>query len=177
MLTGETCARRLAPGTTFVACPKINPARASFDSLPRDMRRRIPTIRCLGYAASLWRDGTRYLPDSNLPQSYRYPDVVFPGDASMGYQFGRASLASPSTPDFGTGAALARPLLQAPAMHAWRDAKPFFDRLPGFRTCLPSGVGNLSGWRETSLVLRSFSPQLEATYRRSWLYKMAAPPG
>ena len=94
----------------------------------------------------------------------------------MGYQFGQASLVSPPTPDFGTGAALDRPLLQAPAMYAWGDAKPLFDRRTGFRTCLPSGVGNLSGWRETFLVLRYFSPPLGATSRRSWLYKMAAPP-
>ena len=111
LLAGETCARRLAPGTTCVACPKINPARASLDPLPRDMRRRLPTIRCLGENAALWHDGTRSLPDSNLSQLDSYPNIVFPGDVSMGYQFRQASLASPPTPDFGTGAALDRPLL------------------------------------------------------------------
>ena len=136
LMAGETYAWRLAPGTTCVVCPKINPARALLDPLPRDMRRRLPTIWYLGDAAALWRNGTRSLLDSNLCQSDGYPDVVFPGDASMGYQFGQASLASPPTPDFGTGAALARPLLQVPAIYAWGDTKLFFDRRPGFLTCL-----------------------------------------
>ena len=175
LMAGEMCAQRLAPGTTCVAWPKIHPARASLDPLPGDMWRQLPTIWCLGDTAALWRDGPRSLSESNLSQSARYPDVVFPGDTAMVHHFGQASLVSPPALAFETGAASARSLTQAPVMYAWGDAKPFFDRRPffdsrpGLRTCLPSVVGKLLRWRETSLVLHSFSPPLGATSRRSWL--------
>ena len=48
LLVGETYSRRLAPGTTWVALPTINPVRASSDPMLRNAQGRILIIRRLG---------------------------------------------------------------------------------------------------------------------------------
>ena len=114
LLDRETCARILAPGTTCVARPTINPDRASLDILPREAWRRLPTIRCLKDTAALRRDSSRSPLDSDLSQPARDLNVVFPKDAAMAAQFGRAPLVSPPALALGTSAASAGPLLHAP---------------------------------------------------------------
>ena len=138
-LDGKTCYCRLASGTTWVVLTKTNPVRASLAPLPGDARIQLTTIRCLGYANALRRDGPRFLLGSNLYRPAGSFDVGFPGDATMVAQFGQAPIASPLAPAFRTNTTTASPLLQAP-----RNVCP--DRAlhrssAGARVPYPSSVG------------------------------------
>ena len=113
-MVGETCARRLAPRTTWVSLPTMNLVRASSAPMLRDAQVQITMIRRLGDNANLRRDSPHYplVPNFSIPAG----DFVvgFPGDAAMAAQFGRAPLTSLPTLALVTGAAVARPLLQLP---------------------------------------------------------------
>ena len=110
----ETCYRRLAPGTTWVALHKTNPVWASSDPMLGNAQGRLPMIWRLGDNVNIRRDGphSMLVPDFYIPAGYFV--VGFPGDTAMADQFGRAPLASLTVPALGTGAAAARPLLWAP---------------------------------------------------------------
>ena len=53
LLARETCALRMAPGTTCVAPPKITPAQALSDPLPGDAQIWLPTIWYLKDATTI----------------------------------------------------------------------------------------------------------------------------
>ena len=114
LLVGETCYRRVASGTTWVALPTINPVWASSDPMLGNAQGRLPMIWRLGGDINLRRDGPHspLVPDFSIPAGYFV--VGFPGDTAMADQFGRAPLASLPVPTLRNGAAAARPLLWAP---------------------------------------------------------------
>ena len=103
----ETCYRRLAPGTTWVALQKTNPVWASSDPMLGNAQGRLPMIWRLGDDINLRRDG----PNSPLVPDFSISAgdfvVGFPGDAAMVAQFGQAPLPSLPTPPIETGAAAA----------------------------------------------------------------------
>ena len=111
LLARETCAMRLAHGITYVDRLALNPARALLAPLPGDARRRLPTIWCLGDAATLLHNAPLSPLGSDIYRLDRDLNAFFPGDAEMSAQFGRVPLVSPPAPALGTGAASARPLL------------------------------------------------------------------
>ena len=120
LLTGETCAQRLAPGTTCVARLTINPARSFSAPLHGDAKIQPPTIRCLGDAAALWRNGPWSPLDSNLYGPAKDLGAVFPVDVATMAQFGRAPLASLPAPTFGPVPLRLDPSSELPTTCIWR---------------------------------------------------------
>ena len=94
-------------------------------------------------------------------------EVVFPGDAEMEDQFGRAPLASLQAPSFGTGTASARSLLQAP--HNMRLDGTLHRSSIGARVPSPSSVGRLAPFvmAEDAVGATFFFPTLRETSWRS----------
>ena len=140
LLYGDTCARILEPRTTCFAWPTINPAQALSVPLPGDVQRWLPTIWCLGDSAALCRLDHHSPLDSNLSRPARDFEIVFPGDAAIVAQFGRAPLASPLASALGTGAASARPLLRAPSNVGLEGTLSC--SFAGSRVLSPSSVGH-----------------------------------
>ena len=114
LLVGETCARRLVPGTTWVSLPTINPVRASSAPMLRGVQVQITMIQRLRYNANLRHDApySPLVPNFSIPTGYFV--VGFPGDPVMEAQFGRAPLASPPALALVAGAGADRPLIRAP---------------------------------------------------------------
>ena len=139
LLVRETCAMILAPGTTCVSRPTINPAQASSAPLPRDSRRWLPTIRFLGDASALLHNGLRSPLVSDLSRPAKDLNVVFSGDAVMASQFGQAPHASLLDPALGTGATSVRPFPRAP--HNVHLGGTLFRSTTGARALSPSSAG------------------------------------
>ena len=130
-LVGETCAWRLAHGTTWVALETINPVQALLDTLLGYARGRLPIIRRLRDEATLLRDGPQSPLVPNFSRTAGGFIVGFPGNTAMVAQFGQATLASPPAPALRTGAAAARPILRETQCAIQQDATPIFHRRLG----------------------------------------------
>ena len=141
LMVVETCARRLAPGITWVDLPTINPVQYLLEPLLRDERGRLPMIQSLRDDATLRHDGPHSLLVPDFYVTTGDFDAGFPGYAAMASKLGRALLASLPAPAIGTGDAVARPLLWDP--HNEHSDRTLRRSSKGARVLSPSFVGLL----------------------------------
>ena len=99
------CARRLAPGTTWVASPTAFPARTSLDPRPGDAHGRRRS-RSVGVSVVLGRVTPFYLVEPDFPRFAGACADGFLGHVAMVAQLRRAPLTSPPVPAFGPGTAV-----------------------------------------------------------------------